>query len=82
MPAGPAAGRVEAQRRALTTTSTAPASESRWCDDWIWIWKDDVSAGKTCDAHNRILLRFVGRFLLKNLDTKMCPRAARLSCTT
>jgi hypothetical protein len=31
MPARPASGRVEAQRRALTTPSTAPASKTRWC---------------------------------------------------
>ena len=33
MPEGPATGRVEAQRRALTRPSTAPASSERWwCD--------------------------------------------------
>jgi hypothetical protein len=31
MPEGPAVGRVEAKRRALTTPSTAPASKTRWC---------------------------------------------------
>ena len=31
MPAGPAFGRVEAKRRALTTPSTARASKARWC---------------------------------------------------
>lgn len=31
MPEGPAVGRVEAKRRALTTPSTAPASNTRWC---------------------------------------------------
>ena len=32
MPAGPAVpGRVEAKRRALTTPSTAPESNARWC---------------------------------------------------
>ena len=30
MPAGPAIGRVDAERRALTTTSTAPESKTRW----------------------------------------------------
>jgi len=30
MPRGPAVGRVEAQRRALTMPSTAPASSARW----------------------------------------------------
>ena len=37
MPEGPAIGRVEAKRRALTTPSTAPASKTRWCDGKIWI---------------------------------------------
>jgi hypothetical protein len=36
MPAGPAAGRVEAKRRALTTPSTAPASSTRWWCRSIW----------------------------------------------
>jgi len=31
MPEGPAVGRVEAKRRALTTPSTAPGSKTRWC---------------------------------------------------
>jgi hypothetical protein len=31
MPEGPAVGRVEAKRRALTTPSTAGASKARWC---------------------------------------------------
>ena len=31
MPEGPATSRVEAQRRALTTPSTALASRTRWC---------------------------------------------------
>jgi hypothetical protein len=54
MPAGPAAGRVEAQRRALTTPSTAPASESRWCDAWIWVFEQDASAGNTCVVPEQI----------------------------
>jgi hypothetical protein len=36
MPAGPAIGRVGAQRRALTTASTAPASNTRWCRRTLW----------------------------------------------
>jgi len=35
MPEGPAGGRVEAKRRALTTPSPAPASSARWCDEPI-----------------------------------------------
>ncbi len=37
MPEGPATGRVEAKRRALTTPSTAPASSARWWRGSIWI---------------------------------------------
>ena len=36
MPAGPATGRVEAKRRALTMPSTAPASSARWWCSSIW----------------------------------------------
>ena len=35
MPEGPAGGRIEAKRRALTTPSPAPASSARWCDEPI-----------------------------------------------
>jgi hypothetical protein len=42
MPAGPATGRVEAKRRALTTLSTAPASKARWCDAWDLACKRDA----------------------------------------
>ena len=37
MPEGPAIGRVEAKRRALTTPSTAPASSARW-------WRGSIRA--------------------------------------
>ena len=47
MPAGPAAGRDEAERRALTTPSTAPASRTRWGGAWIWVRNPDASAGNT-----------------------------------
>ena len=50
MPEGPATGRVEAQRRALTTPSPAPASKTRWCDGTISMQERDVPSGKTCDA--------------------------------
>ena len=36
MPEGPATGRVEAKRRALTMPSTAPASSARWWCGSIW----------------------------------------------
>ena len=56
MPEGPAVGRVEAKRRALTTPSTAPPSNARWCDAWIW-----AQAG----AHLRAI---DGRARLRELD--------------
>jgi hypothetical protein len=46
MPAGPAVGRVEAQRRALTTPSTARASKTRWCQARIPACRMRRSSGK------------------------------------
>ena len=81
MPEGPADGRVEAERRALTTPSTAPASRTRWRDAWICVCNRDASAGNTFDAPEEISVRFAGRIFLANLDTKTCTRAARSSGT-
>ena len=81
MPEGPATGRVEAKRRALTTPSTAPASKTRWCDGKIWIQERDVPSGNTWHAREPIRGRFVGCIVPANLDTKTCTRAARSSCT-
>jgi hypothetical protein len=55
MPAGPAAGRVEAERRALTTPSTAPASRTRWGSAWIWVRNLDASAGNTFAVPKKFL---------------------------
>ena len=77
MPAGPAAGRVEAQRRALTTPSTAPASESRWCAVCIRVCERNVSTGNTCDAHELICVRFVGSFFPR-ISTRRCARGRRV----
>ena len=82
MPEGPAIGRVEAKRRALTTPSTAPPSRARWCDRKIWIQERNVASGKTRNAPEPISARFVGTIVPANLDTKTCTRAARSSCTT
>jgi hypothetical protein len=49
MPEGPATGRVEAKRRALTMPSPARASNARWCDGTISIQERDVPSGKTRD---------------------------------
>ena len=62
MPEGPATGRVEAKRRALTTPSTAPASNGAMvrCLD---LDPQNVTflPGTQCDAHEPISVRFVGR---------------------
>jgi hypothetical protein len=49
MPAGPAVGRVEAKRRALTTPSTARASKGRWCQTRNPACRMRCSSGK--DGH-------------------------------
>lgn len=46
MPEGPALGRVEAKRRALTTPSTARASKARWCQARIPACRIRRSSGK------------------------------------
>ena len=48
MPEGPALGRVEAERRALTTPSTAPASKTRWCQARHPTHRMRRSSGKDC----------------------------------
>lgn len=50
MPAGPALGRVEAKRRALTTPSTARASKTRWCQARKLTRRMRCSSGKDCNA--------------------------------
>ncbi len=81
MPEGPATGRVEATRRALTTPSPAPASKTRWCDAWIWVRKRDAPSGKTCNVHEPISVRHVGHIVPANVDTKTCTWPARSPCT-
>lgn len=49
MPAGPALGRVGAQRRALTTPSTARASKARWRQSRNPAFRMQRSSGK--DGH-------------------------------
>jgi hypothetical protein len=77
MPAGPAAGRVEAQRRALTTPSTAPASKSRRCDAWIWVFERDASAENTCVVPERSLLGFLAILFLR-ISTRTSARGRRV----
>jgi len=79
MPAGPALGRVEAKRRALTTPSTAPASETRWCQARNPTRRMRRSSRKNCrsgepDSRADHRLPFPA-----NLDTIRCTRAARSS---
>ena len=71
MPAGPATGRVEAERRALTTTtSTAPASRTRWCDASTWVRNRDASAGNTFAVPRRDSVRLASRILPANVASK------------
>jgi hypothetical protein len=81
MPAGPADGRVEAERRALTTPSMAPASRARWSDDWISACNREASARNTFVVYREISVWFASRILLANLDANRCTPAARSSCT-
>jgi hypothetical protein len=53
MPEGPAGGRVEAKRRALTTPSAAPAWKERWCGSKICIRKHDAFSGNLRTRANR-----------------------------
>ena len=82
MPAGPAVGRVEAQRRALTTPSTAPASRRDGAMPESRSANVTFLPGNTCDVHELVSVRFVSRILPANLHMKTCTRAARLSLTT
>ena len=52
MPEGPATGRVEAKRRALTMPSTAPASSARW-----WCGSICSADRASCSAGERRLVR-------------------------
>ena len=61
MPEGPAVGRVEAERRALTMPSTAPASNARWWNVRNRPRHWDISPKKTHDACQPIAVRFVDR---------------------
>jgi len=56
MPECPARGRVEAERRALTTPSTAAASRARWSGDWISACNRAASAGNTLDMYRKRFL--------------------------
>ena len=65
MPEGPATGRVEAKRRALTMPSTAPASSARW-------WCSSIEAPE----RGRVLQENGGscanRFLAEHIGTLLC----------
>jgi hypothetical protein len=79
MPAGPACQRrVEAERRALTTPSTAPASQPRWCDVWIWVCNSDASAGNTFDAPDETSVQFASCIRPANVARKTCTLVARV----
>lgn len=82
MPAGPAVGRVEAQRRALTTAEHGTSMRNAMMLGKIWMQERTFLPGKTDDSRKPIAVRFVGRIVPTNVDTKMCARAARSSCTS
>jgi hypothetical protein len=77
MPEGPAVGRVEAKRRALTTPSTAPPSNGRWCDAWIWIRKRDVPAGKHATRANRFRF-YPSAALFRRISIRRRARGRRI----
>ena len=65
MPAGPADGRVEAERRALTMPSTAPASKTRWFGAGTRSATVTLPAGNTFDAPEEILCGSRSVFFLR-----------------
>src|SRR6516164_2313057 len=77
MPAGPADGRVEAQRRALTTPSTAPVSRARWSDAWIWVCKRGAAGGKRSAYLKRFLFGLRVEFFLR-ISTRRRARGRRV----
>jgi hypothetical protein len=77
MPEGPATGRVEAKRRALTTPSPAPALKTRWCDGKIWIQERDVPSGKTWERANRFLFDSSAA-LFRRISTRRRARGRRV----
>ncbi len=81
MPEGPASGRVEAKRRALTALSTAPASRTRWCDTRICVRKRCAFSGKPAYTRERFPFDSSAVLCRQNPEMKMCTRAARSSGT-
>jgi hypothetical protein len=77
MPEGPAVGRVEAERRALTMPSTAPASNTRWWNARNCGRQCDISSRKIHDAHKPIAVRFVDR-LFRRIRTYERGRGRRV----
>ena len=71
MPEGPATGRVEAKRRALTTSSTALASSARWWRGSISTRNGDVFCGRTGLVREPIAARAAGPLLRSQLGTNM-----------
>ena len=77
MPEGPATGRVEAKRRALTTPSAAPAWKARWCGSKIWIRKRDAISRTLAHAHEPTSVRSSVRLVSgKSGHEDMHPGAA------
>lgn len=62
MPEGPATGRVEAKRRALTMPSTAPASSARWCAVRSKSRSWSCFSGERRPCANRFLRNTTARF--------------------
>ncbi|MGE4056195.1 MAG: hypothetical protein AB7F99_15470 [Vicinamibacterales bacterium] len=63
MPEGPATGRVEAKRRALTMPSTAPASSARWWCSSIEVPIVVVFSGRTAVVREPIPAEHIGTLL-------------------
>jgi hypothetical protein len=76
MPAGPATGRVEAKRRALTTSSTAPASFARWWRDPIRARDRVRSTEESGSCANRLRRRPLAHFFPRSY-ARTCARGRR-----
>jgi len=70
MPEGPAVSRVEAERRALTMPSTAPASNARWRIVRDCPGRSGISSRNNNDAHKSIAVRLIDGLFEQNPDPR------------
>jgi hypothetical protein len=82
MPEGPARRPGRSAAQSIDDAEHGNSMKNAMALGKIWMQERDVSFRKTRDSRESIAVRFAGRIVPANLDTKTCARAACSSCTS